>query len=87
MAAVNEAARLELENNQFAVPMPGGGAGLLGGVSRGAGSGDRETIRQQLGLDPKDEVSPEELSWIKKHHGYFGAAWKSVGTRSWGGSN
>lgn len=64
VAAVNEAARLELENNQFALPMPGGGGGLLGGVSRGAGSGGRETIRQQLGLDPKDEVSPEEnIKW------------------------
>jgi len=68
VAAVNEAARLELENNTLAALVSGGGAGslgsALGGAGRGAGGGGRETIRQQLGLDPKDQLTPEEnIEW------------------------
>ncbi|WP_233437042.1 hemagglutinin repeat-containing protein [Achromobacter xylosoxidans] len=61
VAAVNNAARLELENNQFALPMPGmaGSGGALGGVGkRGTGAG--ETNRQRLGLDPRDELSADD---------------------------
>lgn len=61
VAAVNNAARLELENNQFALPLPGvaGSGGTLGAIGRrGAGAGD--TTRQRLGLDQRDELSADD---------------------------
>ncbi|WP_141243368.1 hypothetical protein [Bordetella genomosp. 1] len=61
VAAVNNSARLELENNQFALPLPGmaGSGGALGGVGkRGTGAGD--TNRQRLGSDSGDELSADD---------------------------
>lgn len=64
VAAVNDAARLELENNQLAPWSPsmgtmGSSGTLLGGLRGGRGSGG-ETTRQRLGLDPHGELTADE---------------------------
>ena len=65
VAAVNNAARLELENNQFALPLPGmaglGGGGLMGPIgSSGASFGnsvDRLLGRQPSPRDINDDIA------------------------------